>query len=155
MERYVVTQPGLQFVQRSIQLLQFGSTDSGKLTDQLLEYAPIQSITYLQNWLKSNATTTNTLALLAKLELLTSLPVASDLVSYTHLISAEVGMPGSFADSQVDILFFHAKSQNLLPLLNDCLPSNTISIGSTTKATDAWRLANIYDLCVHLSNMHA
>jgi hypothetical protein len=78
-----------------------------KFAGQLLEYAPIQSLEYLQRWVKSyfsSQSAPSRLQLQDHLDTLAGLPVTEDLISYTRTASSAIGLTKSFADSQVSHL---------------------------------------------------
>jgi hypothetical protein len=71
----------------------------------MLEYVPIQSLSFLERWLRSDGSTTAWQAdLLQRLELINEMPSMADFVQYVRESCFAINMPLAFANSQVRLL---------------------------------------------------
>ena len=103
------TDPFCRFIQQMFTLFRdkpqsWPLENQVKFAGQLLEYARIQSLEYLQRWVKSYFSAQSApsrLQLQDHLDILAGLPVTEDLISYTRTASSAIGLTNSFADSQV------------------------------------------------------
>ena len=79
-----------------------------EFASQMLEYAPLRSLSYLQRWLKSSIDLKRALQTSVELQscfnTLLKLPAMGDCFFYTQTAVASIGLSSDFASSQVRIL---------------------------------------------------
>jgi hypothetical protein len=116
LDLYLDKQPDLLFLQRvltatreSCQVSQTGRQH--ETASQMLEYAPLRSLPYLQRWLKSNINSKTPLQTLVELrryyETFIGFPAMEDCFSSIRTAVATIGLSSDFASSQVRILVMH------------------------------------------------
>lgn len=114
--RYLGVQPDLRFVHEVIT----AARERGKevkseiFASQLLEYATLRSLPFLQKWLKTNVSTRvsseSTTELRRYYNDVSKSPLLDDYSSYTHRIVATIELFDDFAASKVRILVIHYQS---------------------------------------------
>ena len=116
LELYLDTQPDLKFLQRMLATTRESCKESEtgrqrKMASQMLEYAPLRSLPYLQRWLKAQINSKMCLQTLVEqrkyYETFIRFPAMEDCFSYISKAVATTGLSNDFASSQVRILFIH------------------------------------------------
>src|SRR5436190_21308210 len=108
LDLYLATQSNLKFVGDSIALIRrkFASSDAShrlKLAEQILEYAPIQNLPFIERLVMSHPDTnvSNRIGIQETMEVLAELPASTDLVAYSRNAGSDLGVSESFSNSQV------------------------------------------------------
>src|SRR5437762_104455 len=108
LDLYLATQSNLLFVGDLLALIRrkFMSADAPhrlKLAEQILEYAPIQNLPFIQRLLKSHPdrNISNQIGIQETMEVLAELPASADLIAYSRNAGFDLGVSESFSNSQV------------------------------------------------------
>jgi len=139
----------------------FASADAShrlKLAEQILEYAPIQNLPFIERLVMSHPDTnvSNRIGIQETMEVLAELPASTDLVAYSRNAGSDLGVSESFSNSQVGNFQIASplliSAQCLLPVLNNYLPTRSV-VQSHRSPIEILKMASVYDFCMHLFEM--